>query len=52
MKKFKKFKEYNEYDEMYEQRSDRSQKLSEKKILSALRQRDATWLIDLEDEYS
>ena len=48
MKKFKKFKEY---DEDYESRSDRSRKLNEKKILSALRQRDATRLIDIKDEY-
>jgi hypothetical protein len=46
MKKFKKFKEY---DEGYEQRSDRYRKLNEKKILSALKRRDATRLIDIED---
>jgi len=52
MKKFKKFKEYNEYDEEYEPRSDRSQKLNEKRIRSALRQRDAAWLADIEDDYT
>ncbi len=49
MKKFKKFKEY---DEAYEQRSDRFSKLNEKRILSALRQRDATRLIDIKDDYT
>lgn len=49
MKKFKKFKEY---DEAYEERSDRSRRLNEKRILSALRQRDATRLIDIEDDYT
>jgi hypothetical protein len=48
MKKFKKFKEY---DESCQERSDRSQRLNEKKMLSALRQRDASRLIDLKDEY-
>lgn len=48
MKKFKKFKEY---DEAYE-RPDRFSKLNEKKILSALRQRDATRLIDIKDDYT
>jgi hypothetical protein len=52
MKKFKKFKEYNDYDELIEQRSDRSHKLSEKRMLSALRRRDAIRLIDIEDEYN
>ncbi len=52
MKKFKKFKEYNEYEDSYRQRSDRFEKISEKKIQSALKQRDASWLSDLEDEYS
>lgn len=49
MKKFKKFKEY---DEAYDERPNRYRKLNEKKILSALRQRDATRLIDIKDDYT
>ena len=47
MKKYKKFKEYD--DDAYEPREDRGQHLKEKRIRSALRSRDFSQLIDMED---
>lgn len=51
MKKFKKFKDYDDYGEMNEQRSDRFQRLTEKKMRMALRQRNVDRLVDIEDDY-